>query len=91
MTKIRIKEGARIFQDFYFLRWPNCKPPQKEYKDEKYQFKTKYPDAVFNAIKKDRYWDCWREGYGDRKDYGNGSIFVYDINEVEIVEKNKNG
>ncbi len=85
--KVKIKEGARIFQDHHFLRWPNCKPPQREYECEKYQFKTKYPDAEFSAKKESRYWDCWRDGYGAKGDYGNGSIFVHDMDGVEIVNE----
>ena len=91
MYKVRIKENAKIFQDFMFDRWPNCLPPLSEYKNEKWRPITKYPDAVFNATKKEHYWDCWRNGYGKNNDYGNGSIFVYFDTEdcVEIISEEK--
>jgi hypothetical protein len=91
MYKVRIKKDAKIFQDFIFDRWPNCLPPLSEYKNEKWQPITKYPDAIFNATKEDRYWNCYREGYGKGNDYGNGSIFVYFDTEdcVEIISEKK--
>jgi len=52
MYKVRIKENAKIFQDFMFDRWPNCLPPLSEYKNEKWRPITKYPDAVFMQLKK---------------------------------------
>jgi len=86
MKKVRIKEGSKIFQDSLFGVWPQCRPPKEEYKDEEYQNYTKYPDAIFNAVWKEHYWDCWRKGYGDPNNYGNGSIFVYyPKDSVEIV------
>ena len=84
MPKVRIKKGSKIFHDFLFGKWPQCRPPIEE---EQKENETKYPDAIFNAVWKEHYWECWREGYGDPNNYGNGSIFVYHPKDsVEIVD-----
>ena len=93
---IRIKKGTSIFQDMTYSSWPECKPPQSEYKNDKWKRKTKFPNALFTAIKKNGYWDCKRDGYGHLKsrgdlgEYGNGSIFVYNKDGVDIIGININ-
>lgn len=90
---VRIKEGSVISHDRGFGMWPQCKPPKSEGMIDDI---TKYPDALFIAKWcKDEYWDCIREGYGAgtsssviQGEYGNGSIFVYDRDSVEVVGKN---
>lgn len=90
----RIKLGAPIFQDFHFGKWPNCLPPESEYEGEKYQYKAKDPDMVFEVEWKGRYWDCKADGYGmlrsrgEGGEYGNGTIFVHEIDGVELVPSN---
>lgn len=88
MLKVKIKKGAKIFQDFHFGRWPACLPPSSEYEGEEYRYRTKNPDLIFDAEWKGRHWDCRRKGYGvgsKPEEYGNGSIFVIDEDGVEIL------
>ena len=89
--RVRIKEGASIFQDHHFGKWPNCCPPNSEYEGEEYQYVAKNPDMEFDGEWNGRYWDCKSDGYGHLKSrgdtgaYGNGSIFVIGLDSVEIL------
>ena len=92
---VRIKEGAKIGHDFAYGNWPACKPPISEYTNsDDYEEVTKYPNALFEALWTGKWWDCRRDGYGMLKsenqigEYGNGSIFVFHKDGVEIVSKN---
>ncbi len=88
----RIKEGASIFQDHHFDKWPGCKPPAKEYEGDPYQRQAKNPAMLFEARWNGRYWECKADGYGhlrsnkDPGDYGNGSILVHGFSNVDIIE-----
>jgi hypothetical protein len=89
MPKVRIQAGALIFQDFRTFHWPACIPPHSHYADEPYQFRAKDPHMVFEGEKKERYWDCRADGYGqygNGNEYGSGSIFVYGLNGVVDAE-----
>jgi len=89
----RIKIGAKIFQDFSFGKWPQCKPPHSEYEGEEYQYKTKNPDRIFEIEDKGTYFACRAAGYGhlklngDRGEYGNGRICVYEKDGIEILQE----
>lgn len=83
--KVRIKIGTRVSHDMGFFVWPKCKPPLSEYKGENWKAETKFPDAVFKARWNGFYWDCKRKGYGGKKEYGNGSIFVRGKDSVELI------
>jgi len=89
----RIVKGAAISQDFHFGKWPQCCPPRSEYKDEEYQYLTKRPDMIFDVEWNGRYWDCKADGYGHLRangeigEYGNGSIFVFAFDGVELIPK----
>lgn len=87
--KGRIKRGAKVFQDSYSCTWPQCVPPSSEYEGEEYKYVTKDADRVFRVEYNGRYWDCKAEGYGLDPDYGNGSVFAYGEDAVELVEGNE--
>ena len=85
--KGRIKIGAKIHQDRHFLTWPDCLPPKKK--------PVVDPEMVFYVTwvrsGNGGHWDCVAPGYGqlgtgNSGDYGNGSIFVYDKDGVELVD-----
>lgn len=90
MPKVRIKKGSPIFHDFAFGKWPACKPPSDEYDNGAYEYITKFPDAFFDAEWTGKYWNCIRDGYGSKNNYGNGSIFVYEKDGVEILHQETN-
>lgn len=79
VVQARIKMGVGIYQDMRFMKWPHCLAPNRAKVD---------PEMVFDAIWKGRYWDCSAPGYGKfgGDNYGNGSIFVDGLDNVEVVE-----
>ena len=88
--KGRIKIGAKIYQDKRFLTWPDCLPPRKN--------RVVDPEMVFFVTwvssGNGGYWDCVAPGYGqlgtgDTDNYGNGSIYVYDKEGVELVDSSE--
>jgi len=83
--KGRIKIGSPIFQDHHFLKWPECLPPESEYKGEEYQYITKHPDTIFDIKKDNTSWVCIADGYGALGNYGNGSIYVNDEKFIEFI------
>ncbi len=90
--KVRIKKGAKVGQDFGFFDWPGCKPPLSEFaKGESYQYRTQYPDAIFEAEMEEdkKSVICRRKGYGKSPDYGNGAVYVDDLSGVEVIKSDK--
>lgn len=76
----RIVDGAGVFQDFCFRRWPQCRTIAKD------------PAMVFDVEWDGRLWECKADGYGYQRsrgedgEYGNGSIFVKKFDGVELVD-----
>ena len=87
---VRIKDGAYIGQDRSFSHWPICLPPSSEWKDDgENPYRAKDPDMLFCARWTGNMWKCVADGYGDLSKegcYGNGSIFVFSYDGVEIVD-----
>ena len=88
--KGRIKVGTKILQDKRFLTWPDCLPPRKNPDVD--------PEMVFYVIwvssGNGGHWDCVAPGYGqlgtgNTDNYGNGSIYVYDKEGVELVDSSE--
>ncbi len=88
--KGRIKIGTKILQDRHFVTWPDCLPPQKN--------PVVDPEMVFYVTwvssGNGGYWDCVAPGYGqlgtgNTDNYGNGSIYVYDKEGVELVDSSE--
>ena len=54
---------------------------------------AKDPDMVFEVVWTGTHWDCKADGYGmlrssgEKGEYGNGSIFVKRLTDVELVER----
>jgi hypothetical protein len=82
---VKIKPGAFIGQDMSQSEWPHLNG-RKEVD----------PETVFLAEKKGRYWNCRCYGCGflqgkhyegdyDGDAYGNGSIYVHDMDGVELL------
>jgi hypothetical protein len=73
----RIKVGALITQDFATGRWPAARIGTDT-----------DPDIEFECEWKGSFWECIADGYGmlrscgDAGEYGNGSIFVHDVDGV---------
>lgn len=79
--KVRIKPGAGIFQDHHFLTWPRCLVGTNGWQ-------APDQDMVFEAVKEGNGWDCKADGFGFHKpkgDYGNGSIYVRGLDQVEVL------
>lgn len=76
LVRVRIKPGTIISQDMRSMKWPVCLAPRGRKID---------PGMIFDATWNGNYWDCVAPGYGMRGDYGNGSIFVSDIDGVELA------
>lgn len=78
--KARIKRGVLISHDFAVGRWPACKAPGGGTEADD-------PDMDFDCTRVlDKWWDCVAPGFGQRgglSDYGNGSIFVHDLDGIE--------
>ena len=89
----RIKSETIVFHDHHFGIWPECCPPESEYKGEKYQYLAKNPEMFFDVEWNGRWWDCKADGYGylrsrgEDGEYGNGSIMVNDFDGVELVRE----
>ena len=88
--KGRIKVGTKIHQDRHFVTWPDCLPPRKN--------PVVDPEMVFYVTwvssGNGGYWDCVAPGYGqlgtgNTDNYGNGSIYVYDKEGVELVDSSE--
>lgn len=81
---VRIKDGAPIFQDHRGFKWPNCYAPGGGTQADR-------ADMLFVATQwGERGWVCRASGfgggmYGVPGEYGNGSIHVMGLDEVEIV------
>jgi hypothetical protein len=70
----RIKVGALITQDFATGRWP-----------AKSGGSDTVPDIEFDCKWNGSFWECIADGYGMlgyAGEYGNGSVFVHDIDGV---------
>ncbi len=80
---VRIKTGARCYQDFSSYYWP-----PSDYGDEGKSLAGVADDCVFVAEKRTSgdpaYWDCRAPGAGQSGAYGNGSIFA-PIDGVEFL------
>jgi hypothetical protein len=89
----RIVIGAGIFQDHHFGKWPACCPPKSEYEGEEYQYCAKDPDMIFDVSWGNNGWVCKADGYGylrnhgEGGEYGNGSIFVREVDGVELIDE----
>ena len=84
---VRIKEGARIGQDFHFGCWPDCCPPESEYAGEQYQYVAKNPEMRFVGYWDGQSWICKAPGYGNKDDYGNGAVHVFEKDGVEEIRE----
>jgi len=87
--KGKIKRGAAISHDFRVWYWPECASSAEEYEGEEYKYEAKNPDMVFDVEWTGRYWECKADLYGSDVPgrYGNGSIFVFGKDNVEIVDR----
>jgi len=89
--KARIQKNAIIDHDCRVLQWPTCFPPRSEYKEVPYKTEATDPDMVFDITeKKNEYgvssYECTAEGYGSKENYGNGSIYVWELSDLQVVE-----
>ncbi len=78
--KARIKVGAAIGQDHSFMRWPACFAPGGGVSVD--------PDMEFDAEDKGTHFDLRAPGFGILNvpgQYGNGSIYVRSINDLELA------
>ena len=84
----RIKEGTIINQDFRTFNWPECMPTLAHYKGSDKMFENRALDVnmIFNCKMHPRVWDCSAPGFGDKMDYGNGSLLVRGIDSIELVD-----
>jgi hypothetical protein len=87
VVKARIKIGTRIAQDFQAFAWPECLPTLAHYhgSDFIYDKRVLTPNMLFTCTLGPKGWDCVAPGFGERMDYGNGSILIVDINGIELV------
>jgi hypothetical protein len=80
VRRVRINAGEPIMQDHGFTRWPMSAGGPVD------------PDTVFDAEWNGRYWDCRADGHGRRTwlnepgGYGNGSIFVSNLEGVTVLD-----
>lgn len=74
--RAKIKRGTHIGQDFGHFNWPDCKSPKGEQAKVDYEFDAEWTGS---------WWNCVRPGYGEKNNYGNGSILVFDKNGIEKV------
>lgn len=81
---VRIKPGAKCFQDFAFYRWP-----LSDYGEEGKAMADIPDDVVFIGKKmtdgKSVKWDCKTHGAGMIGSYGNGGIIVSGDDPVEML------
>lgn len=82
MLRARIKVGARCGQDFSWFRWPHAHPEPLD------------AAMVFQVRRQGDAWDAAADGYGfgvtgrPAGKYGNGGIYVYGVNSVELLDFN---
>lgn len=77
----RIKSGAKCSQDHKFYTWP-----LSAYGREGKALADIPDEAVFLAEKrKDGSWDCRTYGAGMPGSYGNGGIYVWGADPVELL------
>ena len=80
VRRVRINVGEPIFQDHGVCRWPMTASGPNN------------PGLVFDAEWNGSYWDCRADGHGRRSwlnepgGYGNGSIFVSNLEEVTALD-----
>jgi hypothetical protein len=80
--RVRINIGALVGQDFGTGKWPATAAGEDV-----------DPDMEFDAEWTGEWWDCRADGFGRRSwrgeagAYGNGSIFVFDINGVTFADQ----
>ena len=78
--RVRIKVGSFVSQDRATGHWPGTASGVDA-----------DPNMIFNAKWTGKHWDCRADGFGARKylgeegGYGNGSIFAFGIDSVEII------
>ena len=78
--KVRIKRGALVAQDFMVWNWPDTRAGT-----------AADPDMEFEAEWNGTFWDCRAWGYGKMTNgvpgaYGNGSIFAFRKDGVEVLQ-----
>jgi hypothetical protein len=79
--RVRIKVGSFVSQDRATGHWPGTASGVDA-----------DPNMIFNAKWSGKYWDCRADGFGARKylgeegGYGNGPIFAFGIDSVEIID-----
>ena len=73
--KCKIKKGAKVFQDFRVFIYPEL--------DTVVDLDTIFEVKILNGT----YYNCVAPGFGGRGNYGCGSIFLYNINDLEIIEE----
>lgn len=80
---VRIKKGAQCWQDHNGYKWP-----PSDYGEEGRKLARVPDDQIFIGTKKvgDKVkWDCKAPGAGMKGDYGNGGIFVFGDDPVELL------
>lgn len=81
--KVRIKVGTTVAQDHGIGKWPATKAGDDV-----------DPNMEFDAEWNGKFWDCRADGYGRRSwkgetgGYGNGSIFAFGEDGVEVLTSN---
>jgi hypothetical protein len=81
VKRVKIKVGSRVLQDRSNGIWPSTASAEKV-----------DPDMIFEAKWTGKVWDCVADGFGMLKingqtgEYGNGSIFAFGIDSVEVID-----
>lgn len=84
--KGKIKIGTRIGQDHSIFIWPNCAPPVKDYIGKEYKFKAINQDMIFDIEDRGKgMFKCVAPGFGEKGNYGNGAILVFDSNGIKKI------
>jgi hypothetical protein len=84
----RIKIGAMIGHDRSYGKWPACFPSGCS---QTGKYEADDPNMIFDVEWKGSYWNCKADGFGMLRcngevgEYGNGSIFVFDRDGVELL------
>lgn len=79
--RVRIKAGSTVAQDHHVSDWPRTKAGD-----------VTDPGMEFDAEWNGTFWECRADGYGRRSwkgevgRYGNGSIFAFGEDSVEVLE-----
>lgn len=78
-AKGKIKYGAPVSQDFGYGHWPATKSGE-----------SVDTDMIFDVEWSGTFWKCVAPGFGELStgNYGNGSIYVSDIQGVDVIENN---